>query len=260
MFWLVVATLAAIAAAALLMSDIRAEVSLKREQGDDELRLSLVALFGLVRRQIDIPVLKWDGDGIKMKVESGKKGTAKAAGEPSRTVKIDKRKVKRGYRYFVQLMRATLELKKWLAASLRKVRCRDVVWVTQIGLGDAADSAVAAGVVWGVKAPVVGWVASSVRMMNEPRLAVVPLFNEWHFETVVQGKFRIRLATALAVLIHLAWRVLRIRGGIRRWWKVWRDMRARKRRRKAEQAREQGRAAASTTATAGNGENGGAGA
>lgn len=269
-FWLVVAAVAAITVAVLLMSDIRAEVSLKRERDNDGVRLSLVALYGLVRRQFDIPVLKWEGDGVKLKwqmekgeggsdatsgggtagggaMAGGTDGGGTAGGQASpqadgasvHETKINKKKVKRGYRYFVRLLQATFELKQWMTATLRRVRCQDVVWVTQVGLGDAADSAVAAGVVWSVKAPVVGWVASSVRMMNEPRLAVVPLFNEWHFETVLQGKFRIRLAAALGAAIHLIWRILRIRGGAIRWWKVLANMRAkaRKRRRKERMER-----------------------
>lgn len=233
-----IALVAAGVLAALLASEISVEVSFKRENHDDTIRLAVTALYGLVRRQVAIPVVKWEGAGVKVKwgMEKGKRAAGAGPGPeavqaaPMRSTKINKRTVAEGYRKFVLLLRATHELKKWLAATARRVRCLELAWVTRIGLGDAADTAVAAGAVWSVKAPLVGWLTRHVRMQAVPQLNVVPLFHEAHFAMELRGRFRMRLAAALAALVHLAWRALRIRGGLRRWWKVIRDMRARRKR------------------------------
>lgn len=222
--WLVLAGAVAGLAAALLVSDIKLDVSVKRENEDDTIRLSLVMLFGLVRRQIAIPLLKWEGMSVKLVMSPS--GPSGQPGVSRQTMKIDREKVKKSYRQFLQLLQATYQLKKWVRDTARRVRCTELVWTTQIGLGDAADTAMAAGAVWGVKSPLVGFVSGVIRLQSMPQLAVMPLFNEMHFETVFRGKFRIRLGAALLSIFRLGWRVLRIRGGLRRWWGAFSRMRA----------------------------------
>lgn len=243
--WLVLAAVAVVVLAAFFMSEIKVEASLKRKNDDDMIRISVVALYGLLRRQMVIPMLMWEGDGVKVKWKMEKGGEAAAEGQQAarpRTVNIDQKKVKRAYRNFVLLLEATFHLKKWMAATIRNVRCRELVWGTRIGLGDAAASAIAAGVIWSVKAPVIGWFTNLVRMQTMPQLSVVPQFNETNFETVFRGQFHIRVAAALVSLVYLVWRVLRVRGGIRRWWELAMDMRARSRRKRMKERRREKRA------------------
>jgi hypothetical protein len=246
MGWVAVLGLLAVVAVAavlvaVLASDICVKATLRRERSDDMIRICVTALFGLVRRQIVITALTWGDGGVKViwRVEKGMDGTPPQQGQQPvssppppasppdrpdakqhRTVTIDMKKIKKSYRKFYAMLMATRALKAWMADTARRIRCPELVWNTRIGLGDAAESALAAGVVWGFKAPLVGWFTRYVRMQSIPRLAVVPLFNEMYVETEFSGTFRMRAGSLLAALIRLIWRVVRVPGGLRRWRKV----------------------------------------
>lgn len=189
MVWLSAGAAAVCLLAALLASDIQIEASLKRKQNDDTVRIRVTALFGLVRRQKVMRVLPM-GDGA---------GPVKP---------------------FLAFTKTIRKLGPWVTETALRVRCEEFVWVTRIGLGDAASSAIAAGAVWSVKSPLVGVFARLVRMQAMPRLAVLPLFNETRFETDLHGRFSIRTASALAAVFRLVVHIVRSRGGVRRWWKA----------------------------------------
>jgi hypothetical protein len=184
----------------------------------------------------------WNGDSVRTdpaqpgagadKTDLAARRQARPDPQSHSTVTIDMKKMKKSYRKFMAMLKATWEMKEWMAGTARHVRCPELVWVTRIGLGDAAESAVAAGVVWGIKAPLVGWFTRFIRMQRLPQLAVVPLFNEVYFETEFSGSFRIRLGSLLAAIIRLVWRVLRVPGGLRRWRKVFGDKREQNRRKR----------------------------
>lgn len=184
--WLLAGAAAVVGLAAILASDIRVEASLKRKQNDDTVRIRVTALYGLVRWQKVVPVLP--------------------AGDGSGDLKP-----------FFAFFKMLRKFGPWVKETALGVRCLDLAWVTRIGLGDAAASAIAAGAVWGIKSPLVGAFTRLVRMQAMPRLAVVPLFNETRFETELTGRFRLRTASALMAAVRLLRHMLRTRGGIRPW-------------------------------------------
>nr|WP_253298263.1 DUF2953 domain-containing protein [Paenibacillus sp. MSJ-34] len=93
-------------------------------------------------------------------------------------------------------------------------------WSTDIGIGSAADTAIATGVVWAVKSVAAGWAAATFRFMQNPQLAVYPQFHTPQFATELDCIAKIRFGQAIVAGLALIVRVLKVKGGLRTWQNI----------------------------------------
>lgn len=115
----------------------------------------------------------------------------------------------------------TAELVEWTKSVLSRTVCTELSWVTRIGLGDAADTAVTTGVVWGIKTSILGYLLRFVRLEARPSLNVQPQFNRTMFSTEAVCKFKLKALYAVYAGFRLLVRILRAKGGLRTWRKIW---------------------------------------
>jgi hypothetical protein len=87
-------------------------------------------------------------------------------------------------------------------------------WKTKLGTGDAAHTAVAIGVVRGIKECLVAYLSSKYAFRRQPQLAVVPNFDNAGLEVVFNCIFRVKLGyiiiAALIARFRHSWR----KGGV----------------------------------------------
>ena len=92
---------------------------------------------------------------------------------------------------------------------LRDAECTEFRWKTDIGLEDAALTAVAAGVCWAVTSSVVGWGSRFVRRVVRPDVRIRPVYGKTVFSTELSVAIRIRMyRLAIEVLRAMAGSVL----------------------------------------------------
>lgn len=211
-WWIAVAALLA-AAIAALFSDIRTRVVYYREGENDEVDLKVRALFGLVRLRYQVPTfeLKPMLKGFRMDVSQS------GAGLLNPTFDVSRREIETFVARARRLLSHMNDYRKWMTDSMRHVHVAELSWTTQFGLGDAADTGMAAGVVWSVKSAIVGVASQMMTLDARPNVRVDPLFGESKFRTDVVVVSKVRVHRSLAMGIMLMYRVLRRKGG----WKVW---------------------------------------
>lgn len=204
----------------ILFSEIHIEVVLRRVGQNDLFRVKLRAIFGLVKYRYEIPVIRWNSifSGVTIKKEE-KLDIEKQEFKNEMTSKVNRRTIVKSFEHLQQLVMHTVGLYTWLVNVMGKMKCTELVWVTRIGLGEAADTAVTTGLIWSIKCSLTGFIFQYVRLAQTPQLSVVPLFNEEHFSMDLQGKIKLRVSAALMAGIHLLVRILRVKGGL----KVWRN-------------------------------------
>lgn len=76
---------------------------------------------------------------------------------------------------------------------LRDAECTEFRWKTDIGLEDAALTAVAVGVCWAVVSSVIGWGSRFVRRTVRPDVRVRPVYGKTAFSTELSVAIRIRM-------------------------------------------------------------------
>lgn len=81
---------------------------------------------------------------------------------------------------------------------------RRVTWTTTVGVGDAAHTAVLAGVLWGVKAGLVGAARQTLRLApGQPEYRVVPVFSGEATTSVLDGQGTVRVGHVQLALVML---------------------------------------------------------
>ncbi len=162
---------------------IRFEVEYRRKGPDDNLTVEMAAFNGLFRYQTKVPVMELDRYFLEpvLKMETGTQWVATHPVEDKGlTVKIPviTDVLANLPAYMQQGIRRMQRYQRIFKKFLRYVRCHQFAWTTEVGLGDPADTGLAAGMLWGLK----GYFFSAFRsrvgaMLHSPRLAVKPCFE-----------------------------------------------------------------------------------
>ncbi|MHB9096101.1 MAG: DUF2953 domain-containing protein, partial [Eubacteriales bacterium] len=161
---------------------VRFFVAYKRKASDDRLKIEMTLLKGLVKYKTEVPVVDLDRfflDPI-LKVEADIEGVvSEPVEDKGMIVKVPISLILRRFPLLLSqgldyLSRYKMVLKRLLKA----VRCHNLEWTTEIGLGDPAGTGIATGLLWGVKSLLYGKFRSSVgTMIKPPSFSVIPSFN-----------------------------------------------------------------------------------
>ncbi|OMF73071.1 DUF2953 domain-containing protein [Paenibacillus glucanolyticus] len=191
---------------------IKLDVVLRKDEYKALAELKMI--FGLITRKYEVPFHLANG-GIEYKKETvpGEQGiplgSKKEKISSSRTIR---------YRDYVRVLLSTKGLKKWVKQTMAAVHLMDVRWSTRIALEHAADTAVATGMLHGVKHTLLGWMSHRLNMKDMPQIDVVPIFNgPPQISTELYCIAKISCGKAMYAGLVLIVRVLKVKGGVRSW-------------------------------------------
>lgn len=205
---------------ALACSTVTMQLHYSRLKDNDRFYIFVKAAYGLVKYRYEVPLIKFRGlaQGILVKKEHVNETGDRLMGEKSETV--DKDKIITYFRKVREILKGTFDMREWIMDSMAKVTCTRFVWSTRVGLGDAAETAILTGVIWTLKSSAVTYLFRRVKRGTKPRLAVVPEYAKAHFSTEVSCIGKIRLGHAMLAGLHLVFRILKVKGGIKRWQSI----------------------------------------
>ncbi|AEI41291.1 DUF2953 domain-containing protein [Paenibacillus mucilaginosus] len=216
------AGLAAIAIAALVLSQVTIQIGFSQKGKDEDITVNAKALFGLVKLKFEIPFIRFknlqEGFEVKAKAKQVNSTAGQLLGQAMEN--IGPEMLRKAYENIRKLLENTLNFNEWLRHMLGRVRCTQMDWKTTVGIGDAAETAFLAGAFWGIKTSILGLLFRYIPLEGQPRLAVVPAFNQTLIAVEVMCTFRIRMAYILLSGVQLLWRVLKVKGGLKAWRNV----------------------------------------
>ncbi|KTD87123.1 DUF2953 domain-containing protein [Paenibacillus etheri] len=225
--WLVIPLgLLVLAMVLVLSSSIDFRIRCYKHGKNDLLELDVTTLFGLIKLHYELPRLVFKGleQGVIGKFKET--GTAIKGVDTVKEEQFDKERIEH-WRDNIQLaVKSTRGLKKWFKETVSHVKISKLDWSTDFSLGDAADTAIASGAVWGLKWSIVGFISQWVKLKHNPRVFVKPVFQDEHsfsMEFVCEGKMSVSYAVYASLQLLL--RVLRETGGISNWRKLLKRMR-----------------------------------
>lgn len=210
----------------VLSSSIDFRIRCYKHDKNDLLELDVKTLFGLIKLHYELPRLVFKGleQGVFGKFKET--GTATTGVDTVKEEQFDKERIEH-WRDNVQLaVKSTRGLKKWFKETVAHVKISKLDWSTDFSLGDAADTAIVSGAVWGLKWSIVGFISQWVKLKHNPRVFVKPVFQDEHsfsMEFVCEGKLSVSYAVYASLQLLLG--VLREKGGIAQWRKLLKRMR-----------------------------------
>lgn len=220
MKWAWVAGIVAVCFVIVLSSSIKCRLTLMRRHADDEIVVDVHAMSGLVKQRLSIPVLKLSElqNAVEVKAEVVNKSNNNL--EQGSHEKITMERIKQAYDNVQVLLEHCFQFHKWMLETLKHVRCTKLYWKTNVGLGDAAETAMATGLVWSLKSSLLGFLFQFIQLETRPGLLVVPQYNEYAFATEIICIAKIRLFYILLAGIRLLFRILRVKDGLKTWQRV----------------------------------------
>lgn len=201
-------------------SSIQCRFTVVRKQQDDEIVVDFHTMYGLVKQRISIPVIKFLNvqEGLNYKTEVvNKTNNELLQGNKN---KLTSRRIREAFDNFQVLLAHCFQFNNWFRETLSQVRCTEFYWKTNVGVGDAAETAMTAGMVWGLKSSLLGYLFRFVQLETRPVIQVVPQYNAVTFSSEVQVLAKIRVYEIMIALCRLLLRIMKIKGGLRMWRKV----------------------------------------
>lgn len=214
-FWFWTAAVAAFLAAmaAAMLSPVRIRVRYARSGQFDRLNVVVRALFGLVCMRVSVPAIAVRSWSVIYK--QSKKGTATKPSDGS--FRLTGRSLRRYRDAYRALEGSTRGFRQWLFRTLRKVECTRWRMDLTVGTGDAALTAVAAGLLWTLLGCSAAATGRLLRLKTHPHGEVRPVFAGIEFTAVCEADLSVRLGTMLLAMIQLLTRVVNPIRAYRAW-------------------------------------------
>ncbi|WP_426453490.1 DUF2953 domain-containing protein [Paenibacillus sp. S-38] len=221
MIWVwAAAGLAAIVLAALVLSQVNLRILFSHIGKDDEITIHAKALFGLVNLKFVIPIVRFQSlkKGFEIQAKQVNANAGSLLGEAMGN--IGPEMMRRAYENIRILLQNCFQFNDWLRQMLARVRCTQMDWRTTVGIGDAAETAFLAGAFWGIKTSILGLLFRYIPLDGQPRLAVIPAFNQTLIAVEGTCTFRVRMVYVMLAGFQLLLRILKVKGGLKAWRNV----------------------------------------
>ncbi|KKK38367.1 hypothetical protein WQ57_09260 [Mesobacillus campisalis] len=204
MNWLLLMLLFLILLLILIMfSKASVHIDFYHGNDNDHLKVVVRALGGLITLRKEIPMIKVDEDSpsvvISEETKTGPNETTKAQGERS----FDKADLLDSLDDIKALIEHVVGLHTHVRKLLAKVKIKKLEWHTNVGIGDAASTAIACGAIWSVKGGILAILSHYMRLVASPVVTVTPNFQRSTSQILLKCMFQITMGHAIWAGIKL---------------------------------------------------------
>ncbi|MFC0298784.1 DUF2953 domain-containing protein [Geobacillus jurassicus] len=211
----VIAVIATVVLLLLLVAWMKVSVTVvfRHMKDDDECKIVVRTLFGLLRYTVRIPLIKLDMDsdapGVAFLQKKGVEGTR---GKEEKKGKLTVKKIADLFRELKRFLEQVVDLHEIMKQFYRHVTIMQWEWKTTIGTGDAASTGLLAGLGWSLKYMIIGAASRYMNMKTTPVVAIVPAYDRAASETafLCMIQFRIGHAMVAGLRVIKHWRGRRL--------------------------------------------------
>lgn len=172
-------------------------------QDNDDLKIEFKAWFGLIKYKIDVPLIKVDDDSPSIILKGDSKTGSQESESNPKINKITPRKVISSLKNYKEILKHVIQFNKILQKFLQKVSLKEFQWSSTLGLGDAALTGMLTGGLWTIKGSVLGLLSHYFRMAAEPKIMVIPQFQQMVLHTELSCMFQFRIGHAIIAGLKL---------------------------------------------------------
>ncbi|GIN86879.1 hypothetical protein J6TS2_32650 [Heyndrickxia sporothermodurans] len=157
---------------------------------DDHLRVQFI-IWKFIRYKVKVPTIKVEKDEPTITFE---KKTSAGGHNHS---EITPKDISDQFSDYKELIEHIFGLKIVIRKFLKTVKITKFEWHSNVGVKDAATTGKLIGVVWSVKALIIGLLSKYMNLLEFPDYTVTPSFQIPKSETVLKCMFKIRIGNAI---------------------------------------------------------------
>lgn len=206
--------------AVAMFSNMEFHLYFFRQNHNDHAYIDIRGFFGWIKFRYEVPVIKFKNwkDGFLVKTEKVENFRPDSFDQNKGL--LNRETIIRFYEKSKLLLANIFNFSEWFTETLTHMRCTKLRWVTYIGIGDAPDTAITTGIVWGLKSSLLGYVQKFIHLDSTPLMAVNPQYNRTHFSTEMSCILKIRLGYAIIAGLLLIVRMMKVKGGVKTWQNI----------------------------------------
>jgi len=192
----------------LFFVSIRIEFQYCHKRDKNQGSITFFVFGDIIRYQIKIPALSMDVS----RQELWFKSLTKTKEEEK---KITKEEVKKYMELSQQMVRRIEHFYQIISRFFKQVTFEKLQWETSIGTGDAAETGILTGVLWGAKTALIATAGKIFRWQKRPMIEIRPHFTDFVFETKFHSIIRFRIGHAILAINRILLQLISTRRGMK---------------------------------------------
>ncbi|AWB45048.1 hypothetical protein DCC85_12990 [Paenibacillus sp. CAA11] len=202
----------------LLMSRITIKVQVRKHGAEEAITLDIGLLFNWVNYHYEVPKIVFDNFKQGLQVESQQTGGIAKDQSKETEQHIGVERLQTWAALYKDMKESTFNFKGWYRDFIKHLQVTRLDWATFFALKEADQTAILSGSLWALKSVLVGYLSYKVHMTRPPKLMIRPRFGvEPQFGTEFTCIGQLRLGFMLYTLLRLTLRIVRIKGGMKKW-------------------------------------------
>ncbi|MCF2648702.1 DUF2953 domain-containing protein [Niallia circulans] len=172
------------------------------KKDNDDLKIELRVLFGLIKYKKTIPLIKIDEDSptLVMKEETELQGKQETVEETKQFSASDLLIFLSNSK---ELLNHVVQFHRIVRSFLAKLTIKHIEWSSIVGLGDAAHTGMISGAIWAVKGSIIGIISNYMKLKDMPKINIYPQFQGMASETLFSCMIQFRIGHAMMAGIKL---------------------------------------------------------
>ncbi len=200
----------------IILSEVKIKIDVIKRKKDDYIHLHFWFLYRLIHIQKKIPMIIAESPHEGIKQES--KSKAYIGTKDVKNDRLTPKKIVENIKQFRQIVKQVKDFYKIIKRFLTHVHIDTFLWKTKIGTGDAMQTGVLTGAIWGIKGSIIGIISHYMRLTEKPMLAVIPDYQHSSYETSFECILRFRIGYLIGTGIRIL--IKYVKGG---WKNAWRS-------------------------------------
>lgn len=190
--------------ALLIISNVKVNILLNKERKNDFIQIKISLFFGLINLTKKIPLIKFESfeEGIKFKSETD--GTGIHTNKKDRITPEKAAKWEKDYRYMIKNIKNFYRTTEKL---LKHVYIEQFKWESNFGTGDAMNTGILTGVIWGIKGISLGIISNFMILHTKPTISVTPIYDKQVFKSRLECIIKVRLGHVILTGIKLLFKL-----------------------------------------------------
>lgn len=178
---------------------LRIKVDILHNEENNHIKIKMMVLFGLISYTYNVPFVKVDEENLSLVVKSETEAgsSAEKTTTSEQKTRITPHDVMEKVRQAKEFLEHVVNLRGIMKRFINSITIHKLEWNSSFGLGDAAQTGMATGVLWSLKGSIVGILAHYMRLKTKPVLAITPHFLENVVRTKVICIFSFRIGHAI---------------------------------------------------------------
>lgn len=195
-----------------ILMPLHFSIRYQRKETDDCFIIDTTALGKIIRYRLTIPVaeltsrtkLPWIKSEIESRAGETESQTVKEQEKTRAWLMLAVKQPREVHAKIYQVLDLVHDYSDFMRWITRKIRFERFHWVTRIGLMDAPETAIAAGMCWAVQS----YIATTLwhkhyHVTSRPQLKVIPMYNQDLFQVDFECIFNVRLGHIIYAGIRL---------------------------------------------------------